>query len=76
MEDMDPSMAISGQRLGQNTAYIPLSQASYVIDLSHVSDDDNDAFALLQGSQIVEDADVSRYEHYGTCRAVWSEPYS
>lgn len=71
MEDIDRSMAATGQRLGRDTTYIPLSQASFVIDLSRDSDDDDDAFALLQGSQVAEDADVSTYEHYGICHAVW-----
>ncbi|KKK16658.1 SNF2 family helicase [Aspergillus rambellii] len=52
---------ISGQRFGQDTTFVPLSQASQV----YVVEDEDDAQALIQGSQEVDDSeDVARL-HYG-----------
>ncbi|KAL4788063.1 SNF2 family N-terminal domain-containing protein [Aspergillus varians] len=54
---------ISGQRFGQDTTFVPLSQASQV----SLDEDEDDAGAadLVQGSQVVDDSSDTTQLHYG-----------
>ncbi|KAL5003162.1 SNF2 family N-terminal domain-containing protein [Aspergillus recurvatus] len=54
---------VSGQRFGQDTTFVPLSQASQV----SLEEDEDDAAAadLLQGSQVVDDSSDTTQLHYG-----------
>ncbi|PYI09985.1 hypothetical protein BO78DRAFT_435423 [Aspergillus sclerotiicarbonarius CBS 121057] len=53
----------NGQRFGQDTTFVPLSQSSQV----YGGDDEDDAQAadLIQGSQDVDDSSIGTYIHYG-----------
>lgn len=54
---------VSGQRFGQNTTFVPLSQASQVS--LEGNEDDAEAAGLIQGSQVVDDSSDSSQWHYG-----------
>ena len=54
--------ASNGQRFGQETDFIPLSQTS---SSSQIEDDDAGANDLIQSSQYYDDVDVNEYDHYG-----------
>jgi hypothetical protein len=56
----------NGQRLGQDSGFVPLSQASLV---SGYDEDDEGAIQIIQNSQGFDDAAYSSYQLYGQfCR--------
>jgi SWI/SNF-related matrix-associated actin-dependent regulator of chromatin subfamily A3 len=59
----EPYLSTSnGNRFGENTTFLPLSQASLL------DEDDAGAVDLIQGSQDFEDATYSEYQLYGMLR--------
>lgn len=54
--------ASNGQRFGEDTAFVPLSQSS---QSRRIDDDDAGAVDLVRGSQDSDDNDVNDFELYG-----------
>ncbi|PWY85763.1 hypothetical protein BO94DRAFT_566501 [Aspergillus sclerotioniger CBS 115572] len=53
----------NGERLGQDTTFMPLNQSSQVY--GGEDEDDAQAADLIQGSQVVDDSSIGTYIHYG-----------